>query len=136
VRDEGDAWEAFATFLGRIVDADVHSLTVQLAGTFRPTEDMYADARRSGELNEELVARANASGGLRPDVTPDDLTLILEQLAAIRIGVFGDEARTRELRRRYLSLFLDGLRVSAEPLPGRPPTGEELGRRWIPRGPG
>jgi AcrR family transcriptional regulator len=136
VRDEGDAWEAFSGFLGRIVDADVHSLTVRLAGTFRPTEDMYADARRSDELNEELVARAKASGALRPDVTPEDLALILEQLSAIRMGIFGDEARTRELRRRYLALFLDGLRVPGAPLPGRPPTGEELGRRWVPRGVG
>jgi AcrR family transcriptional regulator len=133
-RGEGDAWEALASFLARIVDADVHSLTVRLAGTFRPTEDMYADARRSGELNDELVARAKASGALRPDVTPEDLALILEQLAAIRIDLFGDEARTRELRRRYLALFLDGLRVSDAPLPGEPPTSDELGRRWIPRG--
>jgi AcrR family transcriptional regulator len=133
VRDEGDAWEAFATFLGRIVDADVHSLTVQLAGTFRPTEEMFDDARRSGELNETLVARAKASGDLRPDVTPEDLAMILEQLAAIRVDVFGDVARTRELRRRYLALILDGLRATTSMLPGPPPTQVELGRRWNPR---
>jgi hypothetical protein len=82
------------------------------------------------------VARAKASGGLRPDVTPEDLAMILEQLAAIRVGVFGDVARTRELRRRYLALILDGLRTRSSTLPGPPPTQDELGRRWIPRTPG
>ena len=128
--DEGDAWEAFATFLRRIVDADVHSLTVRLAGTFSPTEEMFDDARRSGELNERLVARTKASGGLRRDFVPEDLTLVLEQLAAIRPGVFGDARRTQELRQRYLAICLDGLRNATTTLPGPPPTDAELGGRW------
>src|SRR4029079_16073865 len=98
VGDEGDAWNAFALFLHRIVEADVHALTVRLAGTFIPTEDMFAEAQRSGELNERLVARTKASGGLRSDFVAEDLTLILEQMAAIRPGVFGDARRTQELR--------------------------------------
>src|SRR6476646_4056288 len=122
VADAGDPWETFAGFLRRIVDADVHSLTVRLAGTFSPTEDMYADALRSGELNEELVARTKESGGLRVDVQSEDLALVLEMVAAIRPGVFGDDERTRELRQRYLSLCLDGLRTGSEPLTGMPPT--------------
>jgi AcrR family transcriptional regulator len=133
VSDEGDAWDAFAGFLRRIVDADVHSLTVRLAGTFTPTEDMFADALRSGDLNEQLVARAKASGDLRGDVTAEDLTLILEQMAAIRPGVFGDARRTQELRRRYLAICLDGLRSKTTALPGPPPTASELGGRWVPR---
>lgn len=128
--DEGDPWEAFATFLRRIVDADVHSLTVSLAGSFTPTEDLYADALRSGELNERLVTRAKAGGVLRSDFAAEDLTLILEQMAAIRPGIFGDARRTRELRRRYLALCLDGLRNPTAPLPGPPPSDDELGRRW------
>ena len=60
IADDGDPWEAFASFMRRIVEADVHSLTVRLAGTFSPTEDMFADSRRSGELNDELVARTKA----------------------------------------------------------------------------
>src|SRR6187455_433337 len=60
-----DPWDSFAEFLRRIVAADVHSLTVRLAGTFTPTPEMFADARRSGELNDQLVARAKAGGGLR-----------------------------------------------------------------------
>ena len=133
IADRGDPWHAFATFLHRVVEADVHSLTVRLAGTFTPTEDMYADATRSGELNERLVARTKAAGDLRDDVTAEDLTLILEQLAAIRPGIFGDARRTRERRERYLALILDGLRSDREPLPGPPPSDAELGRRWARR---
>jgi AcrR family transcriptional regulator len=133
---EEDGWQAFAGFLHRIVEADVHSLTVRLAGTFRPTDDMFADATRADELNDRIVARAKQAGGLRPDVVADDLTVILEQVAAIRPGIFGDEVRTAELRRRYLALILDGLRAQSAQLPGTPPTAEELGRRWIPRGKG
>lgn len=128
-----DAWEAFARFMRRIIEADVHSLTVRLAGMFRPTDDMFADAERADELNSRLVARAKQAGGLRPDVAAEDLALILEQVTAIRPGVFGDEVRTAELRQRYLGLILDGLRNQSAELSGTPPTAEELGRRWIPR---
>jgi AcrR family transcriptional regulator len=133
VSDERDAWDAFAGFLRRIVDADVHSLTVRLAGTFTPTADMFADALRSGELNERLVARTKAAGGLRSDFVTEDMTLILEQMAAIRPGIFGDARRTRELRQRYLSVILDGLRHPTTALPGPPPTDAELGGRWARR---
>jgi AcrR family transcriptional regulator len=132
VRNDGDAWEAFALFLRRIVEADVHSLTVRLAGRFTPTDDMFTDARHADELNERLVARTKASGGLRADFRAEDLSLILEQLAAIRLGVFGDEQRTRRLRQRYLALCLDGMRKPSGKLPGPPPTADELGRRWAP----
>jgi hypothetical protein len=54
--------------------------------------------------------------------------VILEQVSWIRLG---DESRTRELRRRYLALFLDGLRAGgAERLPGPPPSPDELASRW------
>jgi len=116
-----DDWTAFETFIRGVVDADVHSLTVHLAGTFTPTEEMNEDARRSGELNQQLVARTKAAGDLRGDIAAEDLTLVLEQLAAIRPGVFGDTRRTAELRERYLALILDGLRSDREPAGSRRP---------------
>ncbi len=131
--DDGDAWEAFAGFLRRIIEADVHSLTVRLAGTFRPTPEMFADGQRADELNARLVTRTQKKAGLRRDVRPEDLAAILEQITAIRPGLFGDAVRTAELRERYLALILDGLRSPDTKLPGRPPTSEELLRRWMPR---
>ncbi len=82
---------------------------------------------------DKPLPRAKARGDLREDVVPEDLTLVLEMVAAIRPGVFGDEERTAELRQRYLSLCLDGLRSSTGRLAGAAPTDLELGRRWMRR---
>jgi AcrR family transcriptional regulator len=124
---EPDGWLALRTFLERVVDADVHSLTVRLAGTFTPTPEMHQDAQRSGELLGVLVDRAHASGRLRPGVVVEDVPLILEGCAAIRVP---DAARTRQLRRRLLAVFVDGLAAEgAQALPG-PPPGAEVNWRW------
>jgi AcrR family transcriptional regulator len=126
--DAADPWNSFTRFLENIVDADTASLTLRLAGTFTPTEDLVADALRSQELNIQLVERTKASGDLRADFDVNDLSLIIEQIAAIRVG---DAERTRQLRRRYLALTLEALHGSgATPLPGPPPTWEELSERW------
>ena len=126
--DEDDSWSAFARFMGRIVDEDTHSLTLRLAGTFTPTEEMYHDAERARELNEQLFARTRASGAIRPDLTVNDLSFLFEQLASVRTD---DEERTRELRHRYLGLHLDALRTqSPGQLAGPAPSWEELRGRW------
>ena len=65
---------------------------------------------------------------LRPGVVADDVSLLFEQLAAIRIG---DRERTEQLRLRYLALLLDGLHASnTAPLPGPGPTWGEIASRW------
>jgi AcrR family transcriptional regulator len=126
--DDGDPWAAFAGFMGRIVDADTHSLTVSLAGSFTPTKDLYDDAERAQELNVRLLERTKAAGAIRPDLDVNDLTFVFEQVASVRLG---DPDRTRQLRHRYLGLLLDGLHTpSPGPLPGPPPSWEEIGRRW------
>src|SRR5215212_2130977 len=126
--EEDDPWAAFAAFMWRIVDADTHSLTLRLAGTFTPTEELYRDSRKAQELNLRLFERTKTAGAIRHDVEVDDLSLLFEQVAAVRMG---DEERTRQLRRRYLALLLDALHVPSEsPLPGPPPSWEEITRRW------
>ena len=128
VADDGNPWDAFARFMGRIVDEDTHSLTLRLAGTFTPTEEMHRDAERAEELNVRLFERTMAAGAIRPDLTVNDLSLLFEQLAAVRLG---DERRTRELRHRYLALHLDALRATpSAPLVGPAPSLEEIRGRW------
>ncbi|HEX4733155.1 MAG TPA: hypothetical protein VH247_01975 [Thermoleophilaceae bacterium] len=130
VADGGDAWQAFASFMRRVVSADAASLTQKLAGTFEPSDDLYRSAAYAGRLNEQVFDRAQRAGVIRPDAEVTDLGLIFEQLASIRIG---DRERTHELRRRYLALALDGLRAQQhDPLPGPAPTSEELTSRWSP----
>lgn len=126
--DEGDPWEAFARFMRRAVDADTHSLTLRLAGTFTPTEELNREGERAHGLTQRLLERTGSAGVLRPGIEVGDLSLIFEQLAAIRVG---DRGRTVQLRHRYLALMLDALRVpSAPPLPGPAPAWEEIRRRW------
>jgi AcrR family transcriptional regulator len=126
--DDGDPWAAFAGFMGRIVDADTHSFTLRLAGTFTPTKDLYDDAERAHELNVALLERTRAAGAVRADLDVNDLSFVFEQVASVRLG---DPDRTRQLRQRYLGLLLDGLHTpSPEPLPGPPPTWEDISGRW------
>ena len=119
-----DGWAAFETFLRGVGEADVHSLTVHLAGTFTPTEEMNADAVRAGELAEALFQRAYPL--MRADATGGDVAMLLEMCAAIRVP---DPARTVQLRGRYLTILLDGLRHGSTPAAAAP-TPAELNVRW------
>ena len=89
----------------RILDSDVLAITINLAGTFTPT------GRPDGRLRARRTSTRGSSSEPRPrgwpaaDIEVDDLSLILEQVASLRLG---DERRTRQLRRRYLALFLAG----------------------------
>jgi AcrR family transcriptional regulator len=126
--DHGDPWEAFADFMRRCVDADTNSLTQRLAGTFTPTEELYREAGRAQGLLTALFDRTQAAGAIRDDLVVNDVGLLLEQVAALRVG---DEQRTHELRHRYLALLLNAVRArSNEPLPGPPPGWEEIAARW------
>lgn len=125
--DERDPWTMFSDFMTRLVDADVAALTLSLAGKFTPTEDMWElAARRNAEVSERIIERVR--GALRPGFSLHDVSLILEMLATIKVG---DRERTKQLRRRYLAVMLDGLRGDrTEPLPGPPPTDDEINERW------
>ncbi|MFE3451739.1 TetR/AcrR family transcriptional regulator [Nonomuraea sp. NPDC059194] len=128
---DGDPWEAFATYMREIVDADSSSLTIALAGTFQPTEELYRASARAEELAVEVHRRAVEAQVLRSDITVADIALLFEQLASVRLG---DGPRTVELRHRYLALMLDSMRMppAHRPLPGPPPSEAELGQRWSP----
>jgi AcrR family transcriptional regulator len=124
-----EGWDALTTFLREVVAADVHSLTVHLAGTFVPTAEMSADAVRANEMVVRLVERAHAGGRLRRDFVVSDVSLVLEACAAIRLP---DRERTAQLRQRYLALAIDGMdRDDTDALPGPAPQGEELNWRWV-----
>ena len=126
-----DPWTAFETFMREIVAADTHSITNALAGTFTPSDELYEMSARTGKLNEELMARTHRAGVLREDLDVGDLGALFGQLAAVGVG---DPARDAELRQRYLTIILDGLRVPpvTTELPGHAPTPEERARQWVP----
>ena len=125
---EGDPWTAFTAFMERVVDADLHSMTSRLAGTFEPTPELTEAGTRAGELNARLFERLQ--GVIRADLDVNDLSFLLEQIASVRLR---DPDRTRELRRRYLALTLAAMRTSdIEPLPGPPPSWQDNAGRWEP----
>jgi AcrR family transcriptional regulator len=126
--DDRDHWTVLASYMRRLVDADTSSMTVALAGTFTPTEEMFTLAARGGQLLGELVDRV--SDVLRPGIATHDLSVITELVASVKQP---DAGRTRELRQRYLAVILDGLRVGhSQPLPASPPTWQEISGRWQP----
>lgn len=136
LESRADPWRAFVDFITEIVDADVHALTVRLAGTFTPTPELGALSERAISLGSEVFRRAEEAGSLRTGLVFNDVAMILEQATAVRVA---DPDRTGTLRRRYLTLQLEAIaarrpRSRSEPLPGPPPSDRELGERWIPRG--
>lgn len=130
--DESDPWTSFTGFVRAVIDADVHALTVNLAGTFTPTPEMFEQTTRAVTLAGELLDRTRAAGAIRDDFAFTDIAMLLEQVTAVQGPT---PERTGELRHRYLALHFDALRpaAAAGELPGPPPTDEELGARWVPR---
>ncbi|WP_170037549.1 TetR/AcrR family transcriptional regulator [Georgenia soli] len=65
---------------------------------------------------EELLRRAQAEGSARADVTPQDLTMVYFMVT--ELALHASETNSRAYR-RYLTVFMDGLRAtsSATPLP-------------------
>ena len=125
--DDRDPWTVFADFMRHLVDADVAALTLALAGKFTPTEDMWELAQHTdNELSQKLFPRVKEA--LRPGVDEGDVSLVLEIVGSIKLS---DRGRTEQLRRRYLAAMLDGLRADrTEPLPGPPPSRQEINERW------
>lgn len=131
--DDGDPWEAFVGWLQRIVDADVHALTVRLAGTFTPDQRHGERAERMRRLGTRLVRRTAAAGALRPGITYVDINLLLELVSTTQVG---NPERNAELRQRYLAVIVDGISSRADgALPKRPPTWVEQTARWIAHAP-
>jgi AcrR family transcriptional regulator len=126
IADDREPWVAFSDYMRRLVDADTSSLTLALAGTFAPTEEMFALGERANQLLGDVFQRTSAE--LRPEIDPNDLSLVFEMVAAVRVA---DRERTMELRRRCLQVILDGLRaLEREPLSEPAPTWREINERW------
>src|SRR4051794_29407440 len=97
-----DPWDALAAFVAGVIDEDVHSLTVHLAGTFTPTPELNGLAAEANARGGAIFDRAAGAGAVRDDLVVDDLAMVFEQVTAVRVS---DPERTRALRRRYLALL-------------------------------
>jgi AcrR family transcriptional regulator len=99
-----DPWGAFAAMLARNAEMMARDATLRDALTRLAPDVRYAAGGRA-ELEEiagAVIARAQQAGVLRPDVTVDDISVLVSGLcASMRPGVDW---------RRHLELLLDGLR--------------------------
>lgn len=123
-----DPWQAIVDFLTAILkmQADSRGLRELVSGSPHG-EDLTRYARTQiAPVVTELVARGHDTGVLRSDIVEQDIALI-----PIMVGSIIQAARTvdPDLWRRTLAVILDGLRAGhSEPLPGSPPTAEQLAR--------
>jgi AcrR family transcriptional regulator len=124
-----DAGAAFESFLAELVEADVHSLTQRLAGSFEADERLLERSVEARTKAAKILRRAQRSEAVRADLVVDDLSFLLEQLSVVRVD---DRYRTRQLRGRYLGVLLDALAPNASHrrLAGPRPTWEEIAGRW------
>lgn len=111
--ESDDAWEALVGFFEGAVqrmsgDRGLHQTLLQQRG------DGAASHVRASVIDavEQLFLRAQADGVIRPDAAPSDLAPILGMM-----GVAFDMSTpaSPDLWRRYLQLWLDGLRAHGLP---------------------
>jgi AcrR family transcriptional regulator len=134
----GDPWDGLCGYITACVELRSGALA-SLAGQIETTAGMRGTARRSMARLDEIVARAQAGGGLRADVTALDVSWLIEQFSHRSSGRLA-EAAERNVRSRLVAIALDGLRSRAGPvpgdsgsLPGRPPDRRDYVNRWSPR---
>ena len=133
-----DPWEGLVEFMERATEQHARDRgfkEVLLAGSHGL--DRVARAReRMFPLVSELVQRAQAGGGLRPDVAPTDMPLL-----QLMLGSLSECAREvdPDAWRRFLGIVTDGLRTRRDaptPLPHGaldPEQTQRTMRAWRPR---
>ncbi|MEU9128786.1 helix-turn-helix domain-containing protein [Kitasatospora sp. NPDC048540] len=109
-RDAEDAWTGMAGYLGAVfaglaADRGVNDLMTTGIEGVRSLDAVHTHNRETVDL---LIRRAQQQGTLRADVTTEDL---LVMLAALGRAVPALAAVVPDVWRRYLTLFLDGLRT-------------------------
>jgi AcrR family transcriptional regulator len=116
-----DGWTGFTRYVERIcaMQAADRGLADVLNRSLPNAKVLEAHRSRGYEVSVQLIHRAQAEGSLRADVVAEDLALLFMANAGV-IEVTRDAAR--DAWRRFVAIFLDGLRSEgAGPLPP-PPT--------------
>ncbi|ACU38447.1 TetR/AcrR family transcriptional regulator [Actinosynnema pretiosum subsp. pretiosum] len=119
------------TTAARLHASDQGLRDVALARGHRP-EAFREFGDRMEPLLRDLVERARTEGSLRPDVTAEDLPVVMAMIS--ELALHADPVRPG-LHTRYLALVLDGLRAPATTPLGDPLTRTELdavAENWLP----
>jgi AcrR family transcriptional regulator len=117
---EEDAWLGFTGFLGQALAQHAlnRGLKDVLATSELGRERAEAMRARMRPLLRELIERAQAQGTLRPDFTAEDVPMVFWTGGRV---IEATQAVAPDYWRRFLGLFLDGLRASAATPLARPP---------------
>lgn len=134
-----DPWQGITDWLTRTLDLMAANRGLHDVFTASYTgEWMDKLEEQVNPLLHRLLARAQRAGKVRRDVSPPDLGVLLQMLAAVT-DIHSPHVDV--LLRRYLALVLDGLRPSEHKLPGAAPSTAEVqaaatasGRRTPPAG--
>jgi AcrR family transcriptional regulator len=123
-----DPWHGLVSALERSLelqaaDRGLHQL---VQDSPQSLERLVKVRSRLFPISVQLIERAQASGSVRPDVSPADIPVV-----QLMIGSVADAGRDSEpeLWRRYLRLVLRGIAAHPEnmaELPGTPPTPEAI----------
>ncbi len=123
--DDGDPCDAFRRYMHRSLEAGLGSLSVRFSGAF-PLSDEIERLFKIAEVNNaRIIERVKAAGVLRDDITGAD---ILQFFHIVQVLYYEDDDRSRQLRHRYLSLFLIGIHADSadSPIHGPPLSWEEF----------
>ena len=113
--DDDDAWRGLTTFIEESLrmQAEDRGLSEILNNPALGRRRVSESRDRIAPLVDAIVARAKDQGTLRHDVEGTDMILVQVALAAI---MGATRAVAPDLYRRYLTIFLDGLRTDRGPL--------------------
>lgn len=119
-----EPWDALALFLERTIERQVADRGFKEVMTSVASAEAYRmiGRERLGPIIEQMVARAQEAGSLRRDVAASDIGVQLMLASSLAT------AEQPDLWRRYLALFLDGLRArpDLEQLPLVAPADEDI----------
>jgi AcrR family transcriptional regulator len=117
--DESDPWEGFARFMHR--SAELQASDRALSEVMGSQPGLMQEAAEKVALMgivEKLIARAQESKAMRPDVVPEDVPMLMCGLGrATQVGAPGKVMNWQ----RFLAIVLEGLRApGSSPLPEPP----------------
>jgi AcrR family transcriptional regulator len=127
-----DPWDGFAFYLEQScrLQAEDRGLNDVMGMRFPRATAVEAAKTRLFELVGQVVDRAQQSGQLRADLTPEDLAFL--NWANTRILPAVRAASAPEAWRRHLGLLLDGFRADrAHPLPQPPLSPHQVHRAML-----
>ncbi|MGC4189799.1 MAG: helix-turn-helix domain-containing protein [Thermomicrobiales bacterium] len=106
-------WDAFCTLMNVVAE---HTIADQAFAHLIPAEmkrhaEMVAEVERFNEAFGRIVARAHASGSLRPDLDASEILEMAVHLATTPPGFPVEMEDARQRVRRFIAVVLDGLRV-------------------------